>query len=126
MQPLNNQDCHLSPPFRPVANLYALRKGGYSPGSCRAPTCSNIPLYSSTSRELPQLCGVLLEMAIGQDAQVQDGLVALAIAVRAATPFVIADAFHRVQQRLVSSIIACENRLASLPSSLPLTQPEID
>src|SRR5215472_14174594 len=64
-------------------------------------------------------------MAIGQDTQVQDGHVALAIAVRAATPLVIADAVHRVQQRLVSRIIARENRLARLAASLPLTQPVI-
>ena len=69
---------------------------------------------------------MLLKMAIGQDAQVQNGLVAIAIAVRAATPFVIAYPLNLVQQRLVSSIIARENRLARLPASLPLTQPEVD
>lgn len=64
-------------------------------------------------------------MASGQHTQIQNGLVALTIAGRAATPFVIADAFHLLEQRLMSGIIARENRLARLPTRMPLTQPEI-
>ena len=64
-------------------------------------------------------------MTIGQHAQVQNGLVSIAKALRTATPLVIANPLYRVQHSLVSSIIARENRLRCLSASIPFTQPEI-
>src|SRR5258708_406430 len=71
------------------------------------------------------LSGMFLEVCIRDHAQIQDGLVPLTVALRASTPFVVVNIFNLVQQCLVRSIIACENRLTCLTASIPLTQPEI-
>src|SRR5260370_21076494 len=87
---------------------------------------------SMSSRAIPgslpycDLGCMLLKMAIGQHAQIQDSFVPFTVARRASTPFVVANPFNLVQQRLVSGIIAHKDCLACLPSSIPLTQPEID
>src|SRR6516165_5421432 len=71
------------------------------------------------------LSRMLLKMTIGQHAQVQNGLVSISKALGTATPFVVVNPLYRVQQCLVSSIIACEGCHACLTASIPLTQPEI-
>lgn len=99
---------------------------GDRPSRCRcAPRLGQHPLLLPGLSRLRKLGGAFREMASGQHTEVQDGLVALDIAGRAATPFVITDPFYLLEQCLVSGIIARQTILARLSVRMPLTQPEL-
>jgi len=62
---------------------------------------------------------MFLEVASGKHTQIQDGLVSSAIALRAATPFVVPNALKGGQEGCVGLVIAPQDALRGLAPRAP-------